>query len=70
MRETMKKSTMTQSSQERCDTRVWSGECRESDYAAGGSEYLCSVCGTIRGLDHEMHHEGFPHVSGDTDNLS
>lgn len=59
----------TRAPQERCDIRVWSGECRQGGDAAGGSEYLCATCGTIANLDHEMHHEIFPHVSGDEDNL-
>jgi hypothetical protein len=70
MRKGTKKTIMTESPQERCDIKVWSGECRQSDSETGGKEYLCPLCGTISGLDHELHHEGFPHVSGDTDNLS
>jgi hypothetical protein len=65
-----RKTFMTESLQQRCDTRVWSGECRKSDYATGGNEYLCVACGTIHALDHEVHHEVFPHVSGDEDNLA
>ncbi len=64
------RTTTTGAPEERCDIKVWSGECQQSDYTAGKNEYLCAVCGTITGLDHEMHHENFPHVSGDTDNLS
>ena len=70
MRETTKKPITTELPPERCDTKVWSGECAHSGDTSGGKEYLCTVCGTIRGLDHEVHHEVFPHVSGDTDNLS
>ena len=69
MRETCEKTILEDLPAERCDTRVWSGECRH-DEKTGGNEYLCSACGTIRDLDHEVRHEGFPYVSGDTDNLS
>ena len=70
MRKGTENKIMAESPQERCDTRVWSGDCRQKDYETGSNEYLCSLCGTIRDLDHEMHHEAFPHVCGDTDNLS
>jgi hypothetical protein len=70
MRATDEKKSITESPQERCDTRIWSGQCQQSDNATGENTYLCAVCGTIRVLDHEMHHECFPHISGDTDNLS
>lgn len=63
-----KRAIMTESP-ERCDVKVWSGECRHDDVTAG-NEYLCSLCGTIKSLDHEMRHEVFPYVSGDTDNMS
>ncbi len=69
MREPAKKTSMTTSAPERCDTRVWSGDCSHGGDASGKNEYLCVSCGTIVNLDHEMHHEVFPHVSGDTDNL-
>ncbi len=69
MRATDERTIMIESPQDRCDIRVWSGECQQSNFAAGKSEYLCAVCGTIAGIDHEMHHESFPHVSGDSDNL-
>ncbi|KAF0219463.1 MAG: hypothetical protein FD174_1923 [Geobacteraceae bacterium] len=64
------KTITTESPEDRCDTKVWSGECQHGDYATSGEKYLCTLCGTIRNLDHEVHHEIFPHVSGDTDNLS
>jgi hypothetical protein len=53
-----------------CDTRIWSGDCRHSEYADEGEKYLCESCGKIVGLTHEVRHEHFPHVSGDDDNLS
>ena len=65
-----RKTIMTESPQERCDSKVWSGECRQSDATTSGKEYLCSACGIIPNLDHEVHHEIFPHVSGDVHNLS
>lgn len=63
------RTSMTEAPQERCDIRVWSGECRQGEDAASGTKYLCATCETISNLDHEMHHEIFPHVSGDDDNL-
>ena len=62
--------TGRKSPKERCDTRVWSGECEHGDYSASGDKYLCKVCGTIEKLDHEVNHEVYPHVSGDYDNMS
>jgi hypothetical protein len=64
------KAAATESPAARCDIKVWSGECERSDSRTGKSEYACALCGTIRNIDHEVHHELFPHVSGDTDNLS
>ncbi len=63
-------SNKTESPQERCDVKVWSGECRHEYSLTSGEKYLCTLCGTIRNLDHEVRHETFPYVSGDTDNLS
>jgi hypothetical protein len=68
MKATDERTIMTESPQERCDIKVWSGQCQQSD--AGENKYLCKVCGTIQDLNHEMHHECFPYISGDTDNLS
>lgn len=59
----------TESPEESCDIRIWSAECKQSDYATKGDKYLCGSCGKILKLDHEMHHEIFPHVSGDADFL-
>jgi len=53
-----------------CDVRVWCAACQQSDFKTEGDKYLCSSCGKIVGLTHEVRHEGFPHVSGDDDNLS
>lgn len=53
-----------------CDVKIWAGACQHSDYRAEGDEYLCSLCGKIIGLTHEVRHEGFPYISGDEDNLS
>jgi hypothetical protein len=30
---------------------------------------LCTACGKVSGLNHEVRHEIFPHISGDTDSL-
>ena len=53
-----------------CDVKVWAASCLRSEYSSEGDKYLCATCGTIVGLDHEVHHEIFPHISGDEDNLS
>lgn len=52
-----------------CDSRTWSGDCLRTDYTDSGTRYLCDVCGKIAVLDHEVHHEVFPHVSGDAEKL-
>lgn len=52
-----------------CDIRVWSGDCRQSSYTTDGEKYLCASCGMIPGLDHEVRHDIFPYISGDTDKL-
>ena len=53
-----------------CDIKVWCGECKRSEYTTQGEKYLCVSCGKIMNLGHEVHHEIFPHVSGDKDHLS
>lgn len=53
-----------------CDIRVWCEECKRSEYTTQGEKYMCATCGRIMDLGHEVHHEIFPHVSGDKDNLS
>ncbi|MBI2354457.1 MAG: hypothetical protein HYV06_05425 [Deltaproteobacteria bacterium] len=55
--------------EESCDIRIWSEECQRSSFMTSGEKYLCAVCEKIPVLDHEVHHEIFPHVSGDADNL-
>ena len=60
---------LTESSEDRCDIRIWSAECKHSDYATKGDKYLCDSCGKIPNLNHEMRHETFPYVSGDADFL-
>ena len=66
-----KESTMklTASTEERCDSKIWSGDCQQSNYTTSGEKYLCASCGVISNLDHEVHHEIFPHVCGDDKNL-
>ena len=56
--------------EESCDIRVWCEECKRSDYTTLEGKYQCASCGKLLHLDHEVHHEGFPHVTGDTDNQS
>ncbi|TGU71685.1 hypothetical protein E4633_15380 [Geomonas terrae] len=53
-----------------CDVRVWSPSCQRNVYSNDSEKYLCASCGTIPDLKHEMHHEHFPHLSGDTDDMS
>lgn len=63
-----RKTAKMESSEERCDIRTWSGTC-QNDSTDRSDKYLCTSCGTIPNLDHEVRHEAFPHVSGDEDNL-
>ena len=56
-------------SEDRCDIRVWADSCQREEYGSRSDKYLCASCGTIKLLDHEMHHEHFPHLSGDKDTL-
>ena len=56
--------------EEGCDIKVWCEACQRSEYASDGEKYLCASGGKILVLDHEVHHEIFPHISGDDDNLS
>lgn len=57
--------------EEACDVKIWCEACQVSDYTIDEeSSYWCVSCGKLLNLDHEVHHEIFPHVSGDTDNLS
>lgn len=60
---------MTDAPAKRCDTKIWCGECERGDYRVVGEKFLCVTCGKILHLDHEVHHEVFPHVSGDPDTL-
>jgi len=53
-----------------CDTRVWSGECEHATSLGSGDKYLCDICESIPGLDHEVHPAAMPYVSGDYDRLS
>ena len=53
-----------------CDVKMWCGSCQHNEYTHEGEKYLCATCGKIMTLDHEIHHEHFPHISGDTENMS
>lgn len=55
--------------EDRCDTKVWSGDCAHGETTTAGEKYLCVACGRIPDLNHEVRHEIFPHIKGDTDNL-
>ena len=52
-----------------CDVKAWCSSCQRSDYQSQGDKYLCTSCGKIMKLDHEIHHEHFPHISGDESTL-
>ncbi|HBG05542.1 MAG: hypothetical protein A2075_20480 [Geobacteraceae bacterium GWC2_58_44] len=65
----IKQTSSQATAQERCDIKVWSDSCRKSEYTSNADKYLCTSCGSISALDHEMHHEHFPHLSGDKDTL-
>lgn len=54
---------MAERSEESCDVRVWCEACKRSDYTSSGEKYLCTTCGKIIGLTHEVHHEIYPHVT-------
>lgn len=53
-----------------CDVRVWSGDCEHTTSLYGGDKYLCDVCETIPGLEHEVIPAAFSYVSGDYTKLS
>ena len=65
-----KKNPITEPGDRGCDIKVWSESCERSDYTTDTEKYQCALCGKITKLEHEVHHEHFPHVSGDKDNLS
>jgi len=54
---------------ETSDINLWCEECQRSDYITTEDKYLCASCGKILNPDHEVHHEIFPHVSGDTEKM-
>jgi hypothetical protein len=54
----------------RCDVRVWSFDCKHDDTSSLSDKYLCSQCGTLGDLQHEVRHDFFSYVSGDYQNLS
>lgn len=53
-----------------CGVRVWSSSCQRNVYTNESDKYLCATCTPVEGLTHEMHHEHFPHLSGDSDEMS
>lgn len=54
---------------EKCDIKVWADSCQQEEFTSKSDKYLCDSCGQIKVLDHEMHHEHFPHMSGDKDTM-
>jgi hypothetical protein len=53
-----------------CDIRVWSGDCEHTTSLYSGDKYLCDICETIPGLEHQVIPAALPYVSGDYHNLS
>jgi hypothetical protein len=53
-----------------CDVRVWSGDCEHTTSLYSGDKYLCDICETIPGLEHEVIPAALPYVSGDYNRLS
>jgi len=70
MKVTEGRTDLYRSTEGHCDIRTWSGECKHDDYSTLGDKYLCASCGKIDNLEHMVRQQGFPHVSGDYDNLS
>lgn len=64
-----RKNPVTEPGDRSCDVKSWCPSCERGEYITQGDKYLCSSCGKIASLDHEMHHEHFPHLSGDKDTL-
>ena len=63
----------TESGRERddfCDVRVWSGDCEHTTSLYSGDKYLCDICETIPGLEHEVKRAAMCYVSGDYHTLS
>lgn len=56
--------------QPECDIRVWDESCRRSEYTSDSDKYLCAACGKIPAINREVHHEHFPHLVGDEDEMS
>ncbi|MBJ6723273.1 hypothetical protein [Geomesophilobacter sediminis] len=59
------KEPLEKTSEKTCDTRIWSPDCERGDFKTLDEKFLCVSCGTIPDLNHEVHHEMFPHISGD-----
>jgi len=53
-----------------CDVRVWSGDCEHTTSLYSGDKYLCDICETIPGLEHQVIAAPLPYVSGDYTRLS
>jgi len=62
--------TTASGSEGRCDIHVWSGSCDHGHGGDSGERYLCDLCETVAGLDHEVSHESGSHISGDYELLS
>jgi hypothetical protein len=55
---------------ERCDIRIWSGDCKQDGALSEDEKYLCKPCGKLDDSVHEVRHDFYSYVSGDYHNLS
>ncbi|MCM0084309.1 hypothetical protein L4X63_22240 [Geomonas sp. Red32] len=62
---TIQKNPIEEPADRSCDIKSWSSSCAKDDVEDSGEKYLCPTCGKIGKLDHEIHHEHFPHLAGD-----
>lgn len=71
--DTDKKNPIEEPADRSCDSKTWSGSCQNSNLSAQQEhsdpttdhQYQCNSCGKVHSLNHEIHHEHFPHLSGD-----
>jgi hypothetical protein len=70
MPDTKQTSEVTRERDDLCDIRVWSGDCEHTTSLYGGDRYLCDVCESIKGLEHEVRPAALPYVSGDYQSMS
>lgn len=49
--------------------KLWCNECQRGDYVTKDGKCLCPSCGKDLSHEHEVRHEIFPHLAGDTDEM-